>query len=650
MDLQQNKKQGFLLLLTLIIVQLTVGQISNDFGYQDYKKRFPKESYVFLDLSTTDVFDITKEGLEVKTYAKEQILYLDNNAYNFSKRGVYYDQFTSVANVEATSFYPVKGKYKKEKVKEFKNEQVISEGISFYDDSWNKKFSFQNLKEGAVTNLEYERTHKEFRLLHQRSFSRGVYIKKETNAFKVHKDIQLGFKLFNIEEDSSIQYSEKEEGDYKIYSWEVKDREKQVVYGDERYDLYYLPHIVPFVKSYKVEGKEVPVFRNLDDLYAWYYSLVNQVKPSEKKELKELADSLTEGLTSDIEKVKRVYYWVQSQVKYIAFGDGYGGFVPRDPDLIYERRFGDCKDMSCLTINLLKELEIPAYFTWVGTRKIPYGYSELYTPQVDNHMIATYIDEEGNKLYLDATDPDLEFGRPSAMIQGKEVLISMGKDDYLVENVPILEAEVNKEIDSVYLELEEDKIIGKGQILFTGYLAAEVYNSFNGVKEEVLKTRFKRRLSKGSNKFVADSILFGLVNNSKDSLRLTYNFEVGSYTKSVGNDLYLNLNLTKQLRDWKFNEKQNVPVIIDYRWYLEKNFALKLPQDYQVDYLPENISFEDERIKYSIDYELKEGELNYKLKFKAKTTLLEVEEIKPWNAAMKTLGEAMDESLKLKKI
>src|SRR5690606_41037728 len=97
------------------------------------------------------------------------------------------------------------------------------------------------------------------------------------------------------------------------------------------------------------------------------------------------------------------------------------GFIPREADKVFERKFGDCKDMTSIITEMAKYVNVPnVNFTWIGTRELPYTYQQLPTPAVDNHMIATYI-KDGKKIYLDATDANVPFGMPSGFIQGKEV-------------------------------------------------------------------------------------------------------------------------------------------------------------------------------------------------------------------------------------
>ena len=61
--------------------------------------------------------------------------------------------------------------------------------------------------------------------------------------------------------------------------------------------------------------------------------------------------------------------------KYVAFEDGMGGFVPREAGLVCSRRFGDCKDMASILTAMNRAAGIPAYFTWLGTRDLPYTFS-----------------------------------------------------------------------------------------------------------------------------------------------------------------------------------------------------------------------------------------------------------------------------------
>lgn len=565
---------SFSLLLTLTFARAQ--EIPNDYYYQDYKEKYPSEAFAIIDIDRVDIFNLTGSGVEVTTENYEQFLCLNKNANLLSSGAFYFDGFTEVDKAEVKVYYPDGGKYKKKKFKKFTEENVMPSGVSFYDDQKKLSYQLEKVREGAVVERHSIMTLTEPRLVNSNHFRSDIPIKQETYTIKVEKGVEIGFKEFNMPE-SGFTFSEYEEGKYKVYKWEFDIREKKNTYGKRRYSRHYTPHIIPYVKSYQHKGEVVKVFETTADLYRWYSSLVQQINPETSEELSNIADSIASNYESELEKVEAIYNWVQDNIKYIALSDGYGGFVPRDPDKIFERRFGDCKDMSCLTIHMLNEVEIPAYFTWVGTRHIPYGYSEISTPATDNHMIATYYSESGEPIFLDATSQDIPFGIPSAFIQGKEVLVGLSTDSFSVETVPVLTPEQTVEIDTAFFTISESGLKGKGKFYFSGYLAGDVYRDFENTPKENLEKYFKNILSKGSNKFNPTNIEYYRVENSKNETAVSYDFEIEDYVNNLGDEIYLNLNLSRQFEQFKIDEKINTPVFFDYKSALNKVYILELP-------------------------------------------------------------------------
>ncbi|MBC8644862.1 transglutaminase domain-containing protein [Flavobacterium lindanitolerans] len=158
------------------------------------------------------------------------------------------------------------------------------------------------------------------------------------------------------------------------------------------------------MKDYTIDKNTTKVLDNTEELYNYYKSFIKNLNKTDDTELKELSVELTEGLSSDTEKIKKIFYWVKDNIKYIAFENGYEGFIPREASTVFKRKFGDCKDMSSIITSMANYAGIKnVTVSWIGTREIPYSYEQLPTPSVDNHMIAVYNDN-GNYIFLDATD------------------------------------------------------------------------------------------------------------------------------------------------------------------------------------------------------------------------------------------------------
>ena len=186
------------------------------------------------------------------------------------------------------------------------------------------------------------------------------------------------------------------------------------------------PHLLILAKSFSNQGKEITLFKSVEDLYSWYHSLTELMK-NDSEGLKGKVIELTQGKTSDLEKVKAIYYWVQDNIRYIAFEDGLAGFKPDECQFVYEKRYGDCKGMANLTKEMLLLAGFDARLTWIGTDRIAYDYS---TPNlaVDNHMICTLI-LNGKEYFLDPTDKYSSFDDYAERLQNRQVLIENGAID-----------------------------------------------------------------------------------------------------------------------------------------------------------------------------------------------------------------------------
>ena len=85
------------------------------------------------------------------------------------------------------------------------------------------------------------------------------------------------------------------------------------------------PHILVIAKSFEQKNKKTPLFGSAEDLYRWYSSLVRDMK-DDTSVLNDKVAELTKDAKTDQEKVEAIYYWVQDNVRYIAFEDGIAGF------------------------------------------------------------------------------------------------------------------------------------------------------------------------------------------------------------------------------------------------------------------------------------------------------------------------------------
>jgi hypothetical protein len=335
----------------------------------------------------------------------------------------------------------------------------------------------------------------------------------------------------------------------------------------------------------------------------------------------------------------------------VAFEDGLGGFVPREAHVICSRRYGDCKDMASITTTMLRMAGIPAYLTWIGTRGIPYKYTEVPSPLCDNHMICTYI-VNGQYYFLDATGKNAPFGTPTSMIQGKQALISMGEGKYEIATVPVIDAAQNSRFDTVQMHIDKDfDVRGSGIMQATGYDKIHLTYPLDGMSAKERNTFFKKFLQKGSNKFVIDSLEYEHLYDRDQQLRVNYVYSIGGYAHRNGDEVYVNMQLDKSYQNNLLDSSvRTAPMEIDYESNEAHVSVLDIPDGYAAGCLPPNSSFDGGDFGFEITYTQSGNTIICTKKIWIRTLMIQPSQFAQWNLFVEKLTDAYSENVTLHKL
>lgn len=588
--------------------------------------------------------DIVKGKLVVNARQISQVLYLNNKAQGFSQHSVQSSHFVEIKKINAYTQVREKDQYKKIKVYEVKTETQIDSEI-FLDDVVTHKFTFPQLREDAISTLIVDYHYKEARFISSFFFQDFHPLLSSKMIIDVDENVEMGFSRFNTENikiDSTFENIKKR----KIYTFEVKNIDKFKDFNMEPPIRYYAPHIIPFVKYYTVDSKKIQVLESPNDLYQWYHQHLNQTC-AENSTLKETALKLTQNLSSEADKVKAIYQWVQSNIHYIAIEIGIGGFVPICASEVFNSKYGDCKGMSNIMHEMLKSVGIASHLTWVGTNELPYRYQDVPTPTVDNHMILTYIDTAGIYHYLDATNTYLSYDRPSSFIQGKEAMIDFG-DKFEIREIPIVPAEQNLICDTIRLQIKNDQLIGTGNIWFIGYPYEDVrYTTANIFSDEQRVEFLNHHIERGNNKFIVESVKAYLY-PEQSKVAFDYKFNIGSYVQNLDHAIYVNLNLFTITITQKIEKERNVPLLMVIHNSYSYHVELEVPEGFVLDYLPPNVDFKNDLYDFTIVYSSKNNKIIYDMHIAYRARLLEPEQFPLENALREAIVKNFKEVVSFK--
>lgn len=631
-----------------MLVNAAVGQI--DFAYA--VAEYPDDRALLTQRVHKVFYDIVDDELQVSEEVVVEYMMLRSGNVGYASDDVSYNSFSRIEDLEAYASIPnEKGNYKTTKVKTFTERDEFTEGI-FHDDSRSIQFRYPSIEPGTKIGYSYRRVH-----LMPQVTSSFFFINQTPSLgyrFELHvaNGVEERLAFFNIDTTALLIERTREPRKRVIRieqgpSLGVRIFPGATPLGD------WAPHIIVHPQSYTVGGKTTRVLKTYHDLAEWYEHKLQIIDPYEEELVKSEVEKVIAGANSTEEKLKRIYRFTQDQIKYVAFEDGLGGFVPRNANAVLAKRFGDCKDMSYLMYEMCTAAGIPAYLTWVGTRDIPYSYHEMPTPIVDNHMILTAGDPDkpGAFYWLDATASTWEFGVPTSFIQGKEAMVRFGADDYRIIDVPVVDAAYNLTHEQVRLEVNgKNALKGTGLIQIGGDHRATFTERFAHTKKDGKEDKevLRNFLEKGNNTFDLKSYSVDYPEEYSGEVGIEHSFELNNYLVNVGDEIIVNLNVNKVWEDFTMEDDREQPYAFTMTSQYSYVTEFEIPSGYTLEALPTNRSFEGDGFGFNFAYEVGEGQVTYQQTIRLNRLTLDQEDFGSWNAMIKELNRAYRDALVLK--
>ncbi|MFN7013869.1 MAG: transglutaminase-like domain-containing protein, partial [Bacteroidia bacterium] len=413
------------------------------------REKHNKFDIAILNSTEKVTFNINKTNnlVEVNYDVKEHLMNINHRAdihkYEF------YDSQSVIQNFSL--------KYKSDKPANFYiTDEFYKSDDLFYNDARVKHMQVDFPVQGYTYKYHMEKKIKDSKYFTSVYFTDEYPIIEKTIIVEIPKWLDLELKEFNFDK-FDIKKNITNNGETTIYTYKI---ENTIGNPKEKFSpgpSFLYPHILFITKSFTAKNEKKTLFNSTSDLYKWYRSLIDSMK-DDATVFSEKVKELTSNAKTDEEKIKNIYYWVQDNIRYIAFEDGIAGFKPDDSQNVYQKRYGDCKGMANLTKQMLKLAGFDARLCWIGTNHIAYDYS---TPSlsVDNHMICALI-KNGKKYFLDGTEKYNSFGEYAQRIQGKEVLIEDG-DKFILDKIPVQNAASNTEKSNISYIIENETLKGK---------------------------------------------------------------------------------------------------------------------------------------------------------------------------------------------
>lgn len=630
------------LLFLLFFSLLAIAQKNADPSPEEIKtaksirEKYDKYDIAILNSDEKVTFSINKSNdlVEVNYSVKEHLMNINHRA-DIQK----YEFYDSQSVIENFSL-----KYKTDKQTNFLvNDEFYKSDDLFYNDARVKYMQVDFPVQGYTYKYHMDKKIKDSKYFTSIYLSDEFPIIEKTVVIEVPKWLELEIKEFNFDGFSIKKTSTKNE-ENTIYTYTITN-----VIGNAKDNFspgpsFLYPHLLFVAKSFTVKNEKKQLFSSTADLYKWYKSLVDSMKDDTSVYAAKVKE-LTATAKTDEEKIKNIYYWVQDNIRYIAFEDGIAGFKPDDSQNVFQKRYGDCKGMANLTKQMLKAAGFDARLCWIGTNHIAYDYS---TPSlsVDNHMICALF-KNGKRYFLDGTEKYNSFGEYAERIQGKEVLIEDGAS-FIIDKIPLQTAVANAEKSIINYTLENETLKGKVKMEFLGESRASFLYNYNNIKNDKKEDALKWYLNSRDKNCTVSNIKTSDLSNRDQKLSLDYDVAIANHISSFDNEIYIDLNYDKEYNSFDFKDRKT-DFLLDYKSFDDISITLQIPEGYKVSKVPNNIAIATEDYTITMNYEVKGNSLKYTKQFLFKKGKIKSVKFDEWKSHFAEIQKNYTEQVVLTK-
>ena len=613
---------------------------------ENAKRGFPNADAVFLHKNMHTDIDIVKGELVVNSQVDESIYFISEKSDIYTKYAVYHSFFTDVTNLTAITESKTGNRFKEMPVSDFSTQDNVDANV-FYDDLKEVSFVFPGATPGSVGMLNYNEKLKDPHFISPFYFVSYMPILYSEFSVTCPVSVKLNYQLFN-NDSNFVTFTKEQKGKKVTYRWVAKNMKNPKRESDAPGFAYYAPHVLISVNEYTVDGVAKKVLPDVNGLCEWYKGFVKDINKDDDSLLQNTVEGLVKGVNDDEEKIRRIYYWVQDNINYIAFEDGLNGFIPREAKDICKRRYGDCKDMSSILVKMLRIAHVKAYHVWIGTRKLPYKYAEIATPSIDNHMICI-AEAKGKRYVLDGTGKFTPLGFVTEFIQGKEGLLLKEDGSCEVYTIPVMSKDKSVETDTINISFDDKKqIAGNIQTDFTGYYKIDDSYMYHYTKPEKREEKFENYMKVGNNKCKVTSLSYQGFNGQDSIVRLNAKFELPDYVKSIGSKMYINPNLEKdrQYDNLDMTERK-LPYEVNFKSVKKSTTVITLPDGYTLDYKPDDVSYKGKNEAFQISYKTDGNKLIQNKTIETDFLMLSLTDLKEWNNMVLEMDKAYKENIVL---
>ena len=516
---------------------------------------------------------VTEVSYKIKIYKKEGLSFAD-------QQFAYYVGSSGRENLffhYAYTYNLVNGKVEKTKLK---NESEFKEEFS---EDWNfKKLSFPQVKEGSIIEFSYRKTSPHIAVFDDFYFQReipvdfvefGIYMPE---YFK-YRTVINGYEKINVK-DLPITT-----GDFPIkkYIYTGKDipaiKDEDFTINKENYmsilkaELASIVYPNQPIKNVAIDWNDV--VKNI------YQSDNFGAQLDENSYFKNDLDEVLKNLSTSQEKIVGIFNLVKSKMTW---NEKYGIYTKDGVKKAYKDGIGNIAEINLMLTSMLRYAGFDANPILISTRSN--GVSLFPNRSAFNYVVAA-VEVTDALIFLDATSIYNSINKlPLKALNWKGRIIRQHGSS---AEVDLLNIPHSKDNVIVMATIDNDGVLeGKLRRQFTEYYAYLHRLNHASIKED----SYLERLEKSFNDMDIDEYKVENMDKINSPITESFMFKDDNSVEIIGDKMYVSPFFFYSQSNNPFNsETRTYPVDFNFPFKDSYNFSIKIPEGYEVEYLPSPI-------------------------------------------------------------
>jgi len=311
---------------------------------------------------------------------------------------------------------------------------------------------------------------------------------------------------------------------------------------------------------------------------------------------------MTQHLSSDREKAKVLYEYLQNNFRYVSIQLGIGGYQPFPATSVVQSGFGDCKGLTNLMKAMLKAVGINSDYCAIST-KIKELYPDYPNFNQMNHVILL-VPFENDSVWLECTSKTLPFGYIHGSIAGHDALV-ITENGGRLHRLPEYSVEQDKNTSRIIINIEDNGDVN-GEIFFD-----EKLSTYDRVQSIYISGDREKHVKHINNSVKVPGITIGDININENrselpAVQMNAKFNSTNYINKTGNRYFVPLC---PLFKGNFNElsssNRQLDIVIDDYFSESDTVVINLPESFIPESLPKDTEINSQfgSVKIHIEHE-----------------------------------------------